>query len=543
MYDKYFGLNDKPFSIAPDPRFLFMSEQHREALAHLLYGVGDGGGFVLLTGEVGTGKTTVCRCLLEQLPENTRLAFILNPKLSAVELLATACDELKITYPENASLKQLTDSLNEFLLQSHAAGLKVILMIDEAQNLDADTLEQIRLLTNLETNKEKLLQIILIGQPELKDMLAKHELRQLAQRITARFHLNPLTLEETQSYITHRLEISGFNDTLFDQKAVEELYLRTSGIPRLINVLCDRSMLGAYAKNRRQIGPNVIKQAAAEVMGDSTNSVVVLDKNNYWRNMAIGLTLVLIAVLSYTLYLLSVGSGTYSESLVVPDPIAKSEPDPNSGSLVVPDPIVIKVFSKSAAIQKLMKLWGFDSNSEPSGICNKARVFNLMCQEEYGEWWQIKQLDRPVVLTLNSGQRDLEYVLLIALDSKNVQIDDGNEIRVVPRTELAQKWTGEYSYLWKTPPNYDAPLSISAQGLSVQWLLQNLAKLDNLDLIVPPNAVFDEAVQTKVETFQRRYSLVQDGVAGPRTLIMLNSILDESIPTLSRVMNNIAGVN
>ena len=255
MYNKYFGLTDKPFSIAPDPRYLFMSDQHREALAHLVYGVGDGGGFVLLTGEVGTGKTTVCRCLLEQLPENTRIAFILNPKLSATELLANVCDELHIAYPADPSLKQLTDVLNEFLLRSHAAGLKIVLMIDEAQNLSSEVLEQIRLLTNLETNKEKLLQIILIGQPELKEMLARHELRQLAQRITARFHLRPLTAEESESYILHRLEVSGFSDSLFDKKAIRELFKSTGGVPRLINVLCDRAMLGAYARNRRQIGP------------------------------------------------------------------------------------------------------------------------------------------------------------------------------------------------------------------------------------------------------------------------------------------------
>ena len=321
MYDKYFGLNGKPFSIAPDPRYLFMSEQHREALAHLVYGVGEGGGFVLLTGEVGTGKTTVCRCLLEQLPDNARIAYILNPKLSATELLANVCDELHIVYSQQPSLKQLTDVLNEFLLASHAAGLKIVLMIDEAQNLSIEVLEQVRLLTNLETNKEKLLQIILIGQPELKEKLARHELRQLAQRITARYHLRPLTAEESESYILHRLEVSGFSDNLFDKQAIKELFKRTAGVPRLINVLCDRAMLGAYAKNKRQIGAKVIRQAASEVMGGEVHEIqadIIKPAHTPGQSMrwlSSSLAVFLIVVSSYAFYLFNQQGATQKQSL------------------------------------------------------------------------------------------------------------------------------------------------------------------------------------------------------------------------------------
>ncbi|MFU8762921.1 MAG: ExeA family protein, partial [Haliea sp.] len=268
MYHQYFGLNEAPFSIAVNPRYLFMSPRHRDALAHLLYGVGAGGGFILLTGEVGTGKTTINRCLLEQLPPATDVAIILNPALNALELLATVCDELGIRYDgQQPTLKTLTDSLHRFLLQNHADGRKTVLMIDEAQHLDFDVLEQIRLLTNLETNSEKLLQIILIGQPELAQLLQRPELRQLNQRITARYNLAPLSPEETGAYIRHRLQVAGLapGRELFPADVVRGIHRTTRGIPRLINVLCDRILLGAYGRNRPRADRDMLALAAAEV--------------------------------------------------------------------------------------------------------------------------------------------------------------------------------------------------------------------------------------------------------------------------------------
>ena len=274
MYHQHFGLNEAPFSIAVNPRYLFMSQRHRDALAHLLYGVSGGGGFILLTGEVGTGKTTVNRCLLEQLPDTTDLAIILNPALSAVELLATACDELKIDYPKGTdSLKALTDALHHYLLENYERGRKTVLMIDEAQHLDFDVLEQIRLLTNLETNDEKLLQIILIGQPELTEKLSRPELRQLNQRITARYNLQPLNLQETTAYIRHRLEVAGLRGgvSLFESAAVKQIHSLTRGIPRLINVLCDRALLGAYGQQRSRVNKKLIAEAASEVFGEQSS--------------------------------------------------------------------------------------------------------------------------------------------------------------------------------------------------------------------------------------------------------------------------------
>ena len=267
MYLEHFNLTERPFSITPDPRFLYMSARHREALAHLLYGLGDGGGFVQLTGEVGTGKTTICRCLLEQIPDNVDLALVLNPKVTAIELIATVCDELGVSYDEkDVSVKSLTDVLNRYLLDAYARGRHTVLIIDEAQNLSADVLEQVRLLTNLETSTQKLLQIILIGQPELRTLLAREDMRQLAQRVTARYHLKPISREETSAYIKHRLQICGTSQPVFNKRAVDRIQHLSGGIPRLINVLCDRSMLGAYVEGKKQVDTRVVKKAAHEVL-------------------------------------------------------------------------------------------------------------------------------------------------------------------------------------------------------------------------------------------------------------------------------------
>jgi len=269
MYREYFGLKDAPFSIAPDPHYFYISEGHREALAHLLYGINSEGGFILLTGEVGTGKTTVCRCLLEQLPENCEIAFILNPTLSSVELLAAICDEFGIVYPRgNETIKDLVARIYDFLLHIHETSRRAILIIEEAQNLSVEVLEQVRLLTNLETSQRKLLQIIMLGQPELSKTLAKPQLRQLSQRITARYHLGPLRKHEIASYVRHRLAVAGLvHRELFPPPVIKMLYGLTGGIPRIINVICDRALLGAYTEGKATIDKNILAKATKEISG------------------------------------------------------------------------------------------------------------------------------------------------------------------------------------------------------------------------------------------------------------------------------------
>ncbi|MBV1905914.1 MAG: AAA family ATPase, partial [Pseudomonadales bacterium] len=275
MYNDYFSFHRTPFSIAPDPDFLYLSGKHREALAHLVYGLQTDGGFVLLTGEVGTGKTTLLRSLLSQIPDNLDVAFILNPKLTVKELLETLCEELgvPVNTHEVLGVKQFIDRLNRQLLKTHALGRSTVLIIDEAQNLSPEVLEQIRLLTNLETNEKKLLRIILIGQPELSEILYRDDLRQLAQRITARYHLSALSSEDTYEYIYHRLKKSGGSPNTFSKRAIRRVHKLSKGIPRLINIIADRALLGAYVESSHQVTAQIVNTAAKEIRSPSPYSV------------------------------------------------------------------------------------------------------------------------------------------------------------------------------------------------------------------------------------------------------------------------------
>lgn len=323
MYKEYFGLKEAPFSISPDPQFLYMSERHREALAHLIYGMKADSGFVLLTGEVGTGKTTICRCLLGQIPDKSEIAFILNPKLSVAELLATICDELGISYPkESYSIKVFTDLINSYLLDLHSQGKQTVLIIDEAQNLSVDVLEQIRLLTNLETDKHKLLQVIMLGQPELNRILERSELRQLSQRVTARYHLEPLSRSEMEGYLQHRLAVAGVERPLFPLKTVNKLYRLTGGVPRLINLLCDRALLGAYVKGLNVVSPALLIEAYGEVFGKKSNERENGSNFAQWLLIAL-LSLILVAGIVFLLLL--VRQPTFEKSVSTPQSVEKSE--------------------------------------------------------------------------------------------------------------------------------------------------------------------------------------------------------------------------
>ncbi|MBW1635675.1 MAG: AAA family ATPase [Deltaproteobacteria bacterium] len=271
MYTRYFGLKEKPFTIAPDPRYLYMSEMHREALAHLLYGIHNDGCLILLTGDVGTGKTTVCRCLLAQLAEKTDIAIILNPKLTIIELFKTICRELSISVRgEPSTTGPYIDVLNRYLLNAHSEGRNTVLIVDEAQNLDVEILEQLRLLTNLETDTHKLLQIVLLGQPELRDMLSSPQLTQINQRVTSRYHLQPLQPEDVEKYIRHRIYIAGGSATsLFAPQAIKYIARVSKGVPRTINLLCDRALLGAYAEHKDRVDLKITKKAAHEVTANT----------------------------------------------------------------------------------------------------------------------------------------------------------------------------------------------------------------------------------------------------------------------------------
>src|SRR5690242_17343385 len=294
MYASYFGLSDNPFAITPDPRFLFLSARHTEALAHLLYGVTESGGFIQLTGEVGTGKTTLVRTLLEKLPDNVDAALVINPRVTVPEFLRSICRELGLTVKDKQTPQDIIDALNAHLLEAHAKGRRVVLIIDEAQGLSAEVLEQVRLLTNLETREQKLLQIILVGQPELRELLGRTELRQLAQRITGRYHLDPLSGDEASAYVRHRLRVAGSTREVFTNGALREIQRLSGGVPRLINIISDRALLGAFSEDRHAVGAGVVRRAASEVFGRGIQP--------RWLPWALGSAAAAVAVVSLLLW-------------------------------------------------------------------------------------------------------------------------------------------------------------------------------------------------------------------------------------------------
>lgn len=330
MYTQYFGLTEKPFAIAPNPRYLYMSELHREALAHLVYGLNSDGCIILLTGEVGTGKTTVCRCLLEQMPETTDIAIILNPRLSVSDLLKTICEELSIPVPpDSPSSNTLIDAINRHLIQAHARGRTTALVIDEAQNLEADVLEQLRLLTNLETDTQKLLRIILLGQPELRLMLAKPQMTQVSQRITSKYHLKPLQPEDVRVYIQHRLRVAGDEKgRLFSDKAVDHVIRLSKGIPRVINLLCDRALLGAYAERADHVSLQIMKKAGREIVDAEKRAFFPRPESR----MVLAVLAILTIGLAVSLYLLRGDLLPLSAKQIKVHPLTINDPPPLNGS-------------------------------------------------------------------------------------------------------------------------------------------------------------------------------------------------------------------
>ena len=552
MYKHYFGLQDSPFSIAPNPQYLYMSTRHREALAHLLYGVKSDGGFILLTGEVGTGKTTVCRCLLAQIPSDVDIAMVLNPKQTALELLATICDEFNINYGSEASIKTLVDKLNLFLLDSHQAGRKAILIIDEAQNLAVDVLEQLRLLTNLETNQRKLLQIILLGQPELLSLLGQQELRQLSQRVTARFHLDALNSREVAEYIQHRITVAGGNQPLFTTASVRRIYRISGGIPRLINLICDRALLGAYVENQPRVNPAIVTKAAQEVLGQSDSRT---SKPRIKKSMA----------LLGALLLILGGMVFISEQYTpIPIPIPITAPTPPqvpqlspSADILPPQVTVSDTLGKRlpAFIRQSLDSLSGHSSSEPAllnvlsiwtaelpadttqAICQSALDLGLSCFQAELELAEIAHMNRP--LAVNLGTVDLgdanspRWVTLKQLDADDALLQVGDaEVRVA-RSDLAAAGRLDSIVLWRSPPNYQQPLKLGDSGTSVDALLNTLSFIDTGKPTGEVGFLFDLNLERRIKNFQRTSGIDPDGLVGARTWIQLNSIVGNDIPFLN----------
>lgn len=561
MYTSFFGLNEKPFSITPDPRYLFMSERHGEALAHLVYGVTESGGFMQLTGEVGTGKTTLVRTLLQnRMPDNADVAVILNPQLSALEFLQTICEELGVRKRDEsettASSKELIDSLNHYLLMSHADGRRTILVVDEAQNLARDVLEQVRLLTNLETSKQKLLQIILIGQPELRELLARNDLRQLAQRITGRYHLEPLSREESAAYIEHRMQVAGALGDVFDPGAKREVFRLSQGVPRLINVICDRALLGAYSRESRRVNKGFVRRAAAEITGKRYVSP--------WLNWA--------APALITVGVILLGFGVWS---VFNQPVelvptvaphqqssaaatAESTPETGAAETQLPEPQTIATPSVDtaviepevtldeqlllandltdveAALATLFELWGLNYGGSGGG-CDQAQRDGYECLLQRGSWNSLRQLDRPAILTLTDSRGDRHRAVLTAIQGDRAELSIAGVVVSHPIEQVSELWFGQYLLIWKPANGTSLAMGPGTRSQNVVWLRQSLASIDNRYRTEPFDSdEYDAGLEEQVRAFQRDHRLMIDGLAGRQTQIIINSLLaPDDIPRLT----------
>ncbi|MFB9067540.1 ExeA family protein [Pseudofulvimonas gallinarii] len=504
MYFEHYGLAEAPFSITPDPRFVFLSDRHRDALAHLVYGIAQGGsgGFVQLTGEVGTGKTTLSRLLLEQLPENTRVALVLNPRLNPVELLEAICEELHIDVGEaRGSSKALVDALNRYLLDAHARDLRVVLILDEAQQLSVESLEQVRLLTNLETATQKLLQIVLLGQPELRELLARPDLRQLAQRITARYHLTPLDSEETATYLRHRLAVAGLRRSPFTPAAEEAIHRHSGGVPRLINVIAERALVAGYAEDRTQLDARVVDRAAAELLDRPVADMI---GRRAWPLAAIALlALAAIVFLAWNGW-----TKRHPEPLV--DDIVDAE-------TLAPEP-ALQGAPPDVAAQALLRVHGIESSPalvERVIECPFRLQQNLYCARSRGNLTQLALLDRPVLLILPQDQGDLGLVLT-GLDADQATVA-GAQSQVVSRGQLESLWPGEYVSLLSLP----AAVSAIHSGPLPAWARPALDRYES-NRSLSPLSDQDE----RIRRLQRQFGVRADAVVGPETWWLLSALLE-----------------
>ncbi len=560
MYTSFFGLNEKPFSITPDPRYLFMSERHTEALAHLIYGVRETGGFIQLTGEVGTGKTTLARSLLQQVPDTADVAVILNPQLSRNEFLSAICEELSVPLPESAnSLRTLTNALNAYLLRNYGRGRRTILIVDEAQNLRVDVLEQVRLLTNLETAKQKLLQIILIGQPELRDILSRNDMRQLAQRITGRYHLEPLSREETITYIDHRLKVAGAVVPIFSNAAKRELYRLSKGVPRMINVIADRALLGAFTRELHQVTPKLLRRATAEVLDQR---VTTLSPWYRWRQ--VGGIIATLAVLAFIISWiwaawpglgprLAASVGMAQEPEPKPDKIAmvpvkttvilgNSPPEINIPDAMLNDEPIgeepvpydhlesalaqhADLTNNDNAFENLFGKWGVEYAPNTARACNQAQQYQLYCLFQRGSLAQVRSLDRPAILTLRDADSRQHQVVLSGLNNQIAVILIGNESYDIDIRELTNFWFGEYLLLWRPQSGQAKEYFPGMRDEGIQWLRTSLAEIQGEPATPIDSDIYDAELETRVREYQRDRRLTVDGLVGYRTQITINTDL------------------
>jgi general secretion pathway protein A len=561
MYQDFFSLKEPPFSISPDPDFLFLSNRHQEAIAHLQYGVQGNGGFVLLTGEVGTGKTTVCRKLLREIGTSTDIAFILNPALTDIELLATICDEFQIDYEKDKiSLKLLFDSLTAWMMNNHHQGRSAIVLIDEAQHLSFSVLEQLRLLTNIESNNKKPLQVILIGQTELQQKLKQTELRQLAQRISARYHLLPLTEQESVYYIQHRLNVAGASFPIFERQALREVFRRSQGVPRLINLLCDRSLLCAYTQNSLKVTALMVKKASDEMALSPPQTLFNLTFKSSWRFIALSLLAVFTAFQAPQLLSLfkevkappaelSPQAATLGEPLaerllapvenIVPTELQQAAAVSASPENESPDwfdnydSLDISNATFANALFNLYAVWGYQVDPKTVN-CEQGKTVLLSCYSKQTSLKELKQLNYPSVVRLKRDNLESLHAVLYAINGAYQLLIDGQVIEV-SESWFNAYWSGELTVLWQAPFELQGNLKFGQQSEQIAWLVRQLNQLQGMP--IESKNRFDLPLLQQVMSFQIENSLEDDGIVGVQTLMPLMQIVNSQLPRLQQEVN------
>lgn len=563
IYQQYFALNCEPFSIVPDPGFLYPSSQHRQAVAHLKYGLDREGGFVLLTGEVGTGKTTLTRTLLKRLPAHVRVAYVLNSTLEVTDVLASICQELSIELPKSSKTslsKNCIDALNSDLIAAHAEGKKTLVVIEEAQNLSPEVLEILRLLSNLETATHKLLHILLVGQPELLETLAQKDQRQLNQRVVARFHLLPLEKTDIANYVNHRLHHAGANRAIFENSAMTALFKLTKGVPRLINLICHHALLAAYATGAKTVSAKLVKKAAKEIFD---TQLPEKKSSGKWfvALFILGIFALLIAE-RYDANRLAVefeeveidadietksteqqqplfeiiGSDEISVEPLIQNESPAPMPDSDSAQAQVKDQQKVTTLAISNPFADLFALWSIEV--EP--LYSEEEVFALAAINELGaekltdtEIDGLKAIDRPGIIWITEDNGRLKSYLLTALDDESVLLNVGDSIRREPLQWFVERWNGAFLFLWYSPSDIQSLRLGDNNPIALNWLQRQLQLIDSDYLPYITGGNYTEVIRDTVLNFQKQQEIRDDGVVGRQTIMKLNQLADPAIPTLN----------
>ena len=580
IYLQHFGLKREPFSIVPDPGFLYPSHQHRQAVAHLKYGLDREGGFILLTGEVGTGKTTLTRTMLQRIPAHVRVAYVLNSKLNESDLLASICSELSIKIPTRKHIsfsKTCIDVLNQDLLEAHAAGKKTLIVIEEAQNLSHDVLETLRLLSNLETNTHKLLHILLVGQPELLEILGQNKLRQLNQRVVSRFHLLPLDKTEIANYINHRLHHAGAGGAIFDTNCVDTLFKLTKGVPRLINLICHQALLAAYSTGAKTVSAKLVKLSSKEILVDlnPTNgrlrlAAAVLASVVF---IALAATLTPLKNINWNDYLTRFNSYSDGPSSVSLDTTATKDPVVaptvsqeivNTGlvdieQLPPDDQFIESVLSGSseASIQMDEKNRNWQENAESRSknpLINLLNLWNVPASDIYtldefdalaersglrsvqvdtATLSALSLIDRPGIVFMQQTSGLEKSHLVLHIGEFTIRLISSGEIIVMDRSAFLDQWTASYLYLWRSPDSFEILKPGDFNKPALAWLQGKLGLVnDGLEQLIT-GGNYSVAIQAQVTDFQRQQNIIADGIVGRQTLMRLNQLTDPLVPRLT----------